>query len=70
MFGYQLSTGGRYENNPAPPPPPPDAEKDASKSATPRIGIVTFVTDEHSYTHISLRNKDRKSIADWHLDDT
>jgi mannan polymerase II complex MNN10 subunit len=26
-----------------------------------RIAIVTFITDQKSYIHLSLRNKDRKS---------
>jgi hypothetical protein len=26
----------------------------------PRVAIVTFTTDEHSYTHLSLKNKNRK----------
>jgi mannan polymerase II complex MNN10 subunit len=27
----------------------------------PRIALVTFITDEKSYIHLSLKNKDRKS---------
>jgi hypothetical protein len=26
-----------------------------------RIAVVTFVTDQRSYLHLSLKNKDRKS---------
>jgi mannan polymerase II complex MNN10 subunit len=29
----------------------------------PRIALVTFITDEKSYIHLSLKNKDRKSIG-------
>lgn len=40
---------------PADPPP-----KEPSKPKAPRVAVVTFVTEERSYHHISLKNKDRK----------
>jgi hypothetical protein len=50
---------------PPPPPPPPPAPpkeevKEHAKSNKPRLAIVTFVTEQRSYLHLSLKNKDRK----------
>lgn len=36
-------------------------KSDSSSSKKPRIAVVTFITDEKSYVHTSLKNKDRKS---------
>jgi mannan polymerase II complex MNN10 subunit len=48
------------EPPPPPPPPPPPKEEEPPKPDTPRIALVTFVTDQRSYIQLSLKNKDRK----------
>jgi len=55
FLGWQLSQGPSHEE--PPPPPPPPAKGDNRPS---RIAVVTFVTDQRSYLHLSLKNKDRK----------
>ena len=69
FLGWQLSQGPSHEELPPPPPPdvpaPPPVEaeqKPHEEEKKPlRIAIVTFVTDQRSYLHLSLKNKDRKS---------
>jgi mannan polymerase II complex MNN10 subunit len=63
FFGWQLSQGRTHEEGPvgmAPVPAEAPDERPAEKK-TPRIAIMTFVTEERSYHHISLKSKDRKS---------
>lgn len=60
FLGYQLSNG-------TPPRQTGDEDKKANapqeqsqpQPKKPRIGIVTFITDQKSYLHLSLKNKDR-----------
>jgi mannan polymerase II complex MNN10 subunit len=57
FFGWQLSQGTRHENAPV------DSEvipQTHGGKQTPRIALMTFVTDQRSYLHLSLKNKDRK----------
>ena len=69
FLGWQLSQGPSHEELPPPPPPdvpaPPPVEaeqKPHEEEKKPlRIAVVTFVTDQRSYLHLSLKNKDRKS---------
>ncbi|KAF2650155.1 glycosyltransferase family 34 protein [Lophiostoma macrostomum CBS 122681] len=65
---------GMEEPSPPPPPPPPPEEPPPPEAPPseppppeapppdppkpPRIAIVTFITDEKSYIHLSLKNKD------------
>ncbi|KAI4921520.1 hypothetical protein J4E85_008865 [Alternaria conjuncta] len=53
FLGWQLSQGPSHEE--PPPPPPPPTKEDNRPS---RIAVVTFVTDQRSYLHLSLKNKD------------
>lgn len=72
FFGLQLSRGP-IDGPPPPPAPPEPAPEEAKESPAPpplpeapappkapRIAVVTFITDQKSYIHISLKNKDRK----------
>ncbi|KAH9879100.1 hypothetical protein J1614_002535 [Plenodomus biglobosus] len=49
FFGWQLCQGPSHEPPPAPPPEP--------VKKAPRVAIMTFVTEERSYLHLSLKNK-------------
>lgn len=55
FFGWQLSQGTRHEDGPVGSQVIPGEDKQA-----PRIAVMTFVTDQRSYLHLSLKNKDRK----------
>ncbi|KAL1794630.1 hypothetical protein ACET3X_006446 [Alternaria dauci] len=59
FLGWQLSQGPSHEE----PPPPVEAEqKPHEEEKKPlRIAVVTFVTDQRSYLHLSLKNKDHYS---------
>ena len=62
FFGWQLSQGPSHEEasvsmSPMPAEAPADAAAERKK---PRIALMTFVTEERSYHHLSLKNKDRK----------
>ena len=68
LFGYHLGTGSG-SSLPLPPPPPPPAPEPAGEGPppppppppeprAPRIAVVTFITDQKSYIHLSLKNKD------------
>jgi len=59
FFGWQLSQGPSHEHAPVDVSPIP-AEAPA-ENKTPRIALMTFVTEERSYHHLSLKSKDRKS---------
>jgi mannan polymerase II complex MNN10 subunit len=69
FLGWQLSQGPSHEELPPPPPPdvpaPPPVEaeqKPHEEEKKPlRIAVVTFVTDQRSYLHLSLKNKDHYS---------
>ena len=42
-------------------PMPAEAPAEAAaERKMPRIALMTFVTEERSYHHLSLKNKDRK----------
>jgi mannan polymerase II complex MNN10 subunit len=66
FLGWQLSQGPSHEEAPPPPPPPAPAPVEAEPKAHEeekkplRVAVVTFVTDQRSYLHLSLKNKDRK----------
>lgn len=57
FFGWQLSQGTKHEEGPVGSEVVP-MEEGAARA--PRIAIMTFVTDQRSYLHLSLKNKDRK----------
>lgn len=59
FFGWQLSQGTRHENAPVDRQVIPQTDGDGGNKA-PRIALMTFVTDQRSYLHLSLKNKDRK----------
>ena len=63
FFGWQLCQGPSHEEGPVSMAPvPADAPvEQADENKTPRIAVVTFVTEERSYHHISLKSKDRES---------
>lgn len=56
FFGWQLSQGTKHESGPVGSEVIPLAE---GERRTPRIALMTFVTDQRSYLHLSLKNKDR-----------
>lgn len=56
FFGWQLSQGTTHENDEVGRLVIP---KDGAKQG-PRIALMTFVTEQRSYLHLSLKNKDRK----------
>lgn len=63
FFGWQLSQGPSHEEGPvsmAPVPAEAPADPPTEKK-TPRIALMTFVTEERSYHHLSLKSKDRES---------
>lgn len=61
FLGWQLSQGPRHESAPlgfagmgdAPPP-----KKEEEEKRPPRVALMTFVTDQRSYLHLSLKNHD------------
>jgi mannan polymerase II complex MNN10 subunit len=57
FFGWQLSQGTKHEEGPVGSEVVPMEE---GGMRAPRIAIMTFVTDQRSYLHLSLKNKDRK----------
>lgn len=58
FFGWQLSQGPSHEEaTVSMSPVPPEA---APEQKTPRIALMTFVTEERSYHHLALKSKDRK----------
>lgn len=65
FFGWHLSQGWSHEPAPldvagmgnAPP------SKDEDDKQPPRVALMTFVTNERSYLHLSLKNHDREHIA-------
>lgn len=58
FFGWQLSQGPSHEDAPIDMSPVPAEAPIENK--TPRIALMTFVTEERSYHHLSLKSKDRK----------
>jgi mannan polymerase II complex MNN10 subunit len=66
FLGWQLNQGPKHEEqplpppSPPPPPPPAPAEEKPVEDKPPRIAVMTFVTDQRSYLHTSLKNHDRK----------
>jgi mannan polymerase II complex MNN10 subunit len=69
FLGWQLSQGPKHEEQPPllPPPPPPPAPVEEKPNAPaevkpPRIAVMTFVTDQRSYLHLSLKNHDRRHV--------
>ena len=62
FFGWQLSQGPSHEEasvSMSPMPAEAPAEVPAERKM-PRVALMTFVTEERSYHHLSLKNKDRK----------
>jgi mannan polymerase II complex MNN10 subunit len=58
FFGWQLSQGTKHEESPVGSEVIPQAE--GEERHAPRIALMTFVTEQRSYLHQSLKNKDRK----------
>lgn len=60
LLGYQFSRSS-LPGPCAPSAPPPDSLPAAKPAQTngPRIALVTFVTEQNSYMHASLRGKSR-----------
>ncbi|CAE7000514.1 hypothetical protein CFE70_001015 [Pyrenophora teres f. teres 0-1] len=56
FLGFQLSQGPSHEE--LPPPPPAPEEKPPVEQKKPRIAVVTFTTQQQSYIHLSMKNKD------------
>ncbi|KAF1942616.1 hypothetical protein EJ02DRAFT_443938 [Clathrospora elynae] len=56
FFGWQLSQGPSHEAPPSPPSPAPALAEGQQK--TPRIALMTFITNQRSYLHIALKSKD------------
>jgi hypothetical protein len=54
FFGWQLSQGPRHEEGPL------GSQVIPGEKKAPRIALMTFVTEQRSYLHLSLKNKDRK----------
>ncbi|KAH8733063.1 galactosyl transferase GMA12/MNN10 family-domain-containing protein [Phaeosphaeriaceae sp. PMI808] len=63
VFGWQLSQGTRHENSPVGTDVIP---KDGGEKKAPRIALMTFVTDQRSYLHLSLKNKDHYARRHGH----
>ncbi|KAF2132807.1 glycosyltransferase family 34 protein [Dothidotthia symphoricarpi CBS 119687] len=65
FFGWQLSQGHSHEPLPPPPAqdesPPPEAQKKPL-----RVALMTFVTEQRSYLHVSLKNKDHYARRHGH----
>ncbi|KAF1833029.1 hypothetical protein BDW02DRAFT_640353 [Decorospora gaudefroyi] len=61
FLGWHLSHGPTHEDLPSPPPAPVEAEP-----KKPRIAIVTFVTEQRSYLHLSLKNHDHYARRHGH----
>lgn len=66
FLGWQLSQGTSHDEQPPPPPPPapapvePEQKPHEEEQKPPRLAVITFVTEQRSYLHLSLKNKDRK----------
>ena len=68
FLGWELNHGTRHEERPPPPsaPPPapapvePEQKPHAEEQKPPRLALITFVTEQRSYLHLSLKNKDRE----------
>lgn len=60
FFGWQLCQGPSHEESPIDMSAVP-AEGGPVENRTPRIALMTFVTEERSYHHLSLKSKDRRS---------
>jgi mannan polymerase II complex MNN10 subunit len=58
FFGWQLSQGPTHEDGPVDSSPAPAQPPNDKK--TPRVALMTFVTEERSYHHLSLKSKDRR----------
>ncbi|KAH7069243.1 galactosyl transferase GMA12/MNN10 family-domain-containing protein [Paraphoma chrysanthemicola] len=55
FFGWQLSQGTRHEDGPVGTNIIPSS---GGEKKAPRIALMTFVTEQRSYLHLSLKNKD------------
>lgn len=62
FFGWQLCQGPTHESDPVgtATTPAQQQENASPEKKAAHIAIMTFVTDERSYNHISLKNKDRE----------
>lgn len=67
FLGWRLSQATSYrEQLPSSPPPPsapvePEQKPHVEERKPLRVAIMTFVTEQRSYLHLSLKNKDRKN---------
>lgn len=61
FFGWQLSQGPSHEEGSVS-MAPIAADAPAEQQKKPRVALMTFVTEERSYHHLSLKSKDRESI--------
>ncbi|KAF2013091.1 glycosyltransferase family 34 protein [Aaosphaeria arxii CBS 175.79] len=77
LFGWHLSSGIAYgdpmpRQRPGESHPPAEAERPQEQKEQPvpprkaRIAIVTFITDQKSYIHLSLKNKDHYARRHGH----
>jgi mannan polymerase II complex MNN10 subunit len=60
FLGWHLSQGTTHEEKPPAPPAPFEGKPNAPAGNKPRIAVMTFVTEQRSYLHLSLKNHDRK----------
>jgi mannan polymerase II complex MNN10 subunit len=61
FLGWQLSQGTTHEDQPSTPAAPAEEKSNAPVGdKPPRIAVMTFVTEQRSYLHLSLKNHDRK----------
>jgi mannan polymerase II complex MNN10 subunit len=74
LFVYHLSQDALITDLAAPKPASSASSSSLSSSSSsssrksgPRIGIVTFVAEQHSYIHTSLRNKARKQLIAYSI---
>jgi len=58
FLGWQLSQGPSHEEL-SPPASAPEGEPPVEQKK-PRIAVVTFTTQQQSYIHLSMKNKDRE----------
>jgi mannan polymerase II complex MNN10 subunit len=66
FFGWQLSQGTKHEEGEVGSQVIPQEDNEGTEQKrTPRIALMTFVTEQRSYLHLSLKNKDRKHMPGW-----
>lgn len=55
FFGWQLCQGSYHESSSV-----LTAQNEEARKKPLRVALMTFVTEQRSYLHLSLKNKDRK----------